>query len=270
MLGRDRIAEPEHDVVDLDDRVLAGRIAEAAPGRRIAPALRARAADRAVAPRVVEPGAVELEQELRHAAVDLRAEARGDDRIGDASAHHVGAPGPVGIVAVVLAEGGAGGGLAAVEELDPEVVLALAAVLDDAPAALAVGRRERDPRAVDHHPPQPGRQIAELEHEDVVLVVVPVAVCIDEVAGRGGAAEDDRRGRVLAEADARAHALARQLLPWHQHPADGREGDADRDLGERLHREAREGGAGQRRRDRGAYARDGGADGSSNGRHVRP
>ena len=98
----DRIAQAEHDVVDLDDRVLVGRVAEAAPGRRIVPALRARAADARVPAGVVEASTVQLEQHLRHAAVDLRAEAGRDDGVGDASADHVGFPGPHRVVAELV------------------------------------------------------------------------------------------------------------------------------------------------------------------------
>ena len=189
-----RVAQPEHEVVDLHDRVVVGGVTEAAPARGIVQALRPRAAGRAVAPRIVEPRTIELEEALRHAAVQLGVVPRRDDGVGDAAADHVGSPRPVGIVAEGLEQVRARRGLQAVEDLDGEGVLAFpVAVLDDAAAGGGVGGREGDPFAVDHHPAEPRRQVAELEHQHVGGVVRTEAAGIDQVAGGGIAAEDHRR-----------------------------------------------------------------------------
>ena len=224
----DRIAQPQHQVVDLHHRVLVRAAAERRPARRVAPALRAGAADRAVLARVVEPRTVELEEHLGHAAVHLGVVAGGDHGIGHAEAQHVGLPGPERVVAVDGAKAGVGCGLGAVVEPDPEAVLALPAVLDHRLAVERVGAgREGAPGAVDHHPAEPRRDIGELDHEGVVLVLLAVRADVDQIASRGVAAEDDRPRGVVAELHALLDARGGAPRLRHQRPADGGERHAE-------------------------------------------
>ena len=118
-------------------------------------------------------------------------------------------------------------------------------------AELAVGRRERthSPLTITR---RSGAGSPRLDDADVVPVVVPVAVRIDAIAGSGIAAEDHRRRSVLAEPPLVLTPRDRQLPPWHEHLADGREGHAERDLGERLDHEGSRRRRRRRRRDRGA------------------
>ena len=291
LLVGDRVAQTEKDVVRLNRRVGVREPPGGGPGRLIVQALRAGAADVRVLARIVEPHPVELEQHLRDAAMDLRIVQRGDDGIGDAPADHVGLPGARPVVAVVGDQPGVGGGLGAVVELDPEIVVAVLAIVGERMAVVLVrGRRERAPGAVGHHSAEGRRMVGELENQRVVgvrrAVVLAVASGVGEIAGGGIAAENDVRRRALAELDAGPDPGHHAFRLRRERARQRRQRDAGCDLDEGFDRKARQhlrapearekAGAGERHPDRGDAEGgpdrgDRGRDGEGDRRHeIRP